>query len=87
MEVIITYLIFADRNNKHMIQEILDWGLLPNITFQMTFTTDKNKMKQFLQYNKADMIVTCTKAAALFLSKRGLKFIYVENNWKKGIGR
>lgn len=68
-----------------MLQEILNWGNLPNITFQMTFTTDKNKMNQFLQYNKADMIVSCSRPSAFFLSKRGLKFVYVENNWKKGI--
>lgn len=69
-----TYLIFADKNNKRMLQEILDWGQLPNITFQMTFTTDKQKMKQFLQYNKADMIVIAgNKAAFNFLKARGEK--------------
>ena len=66
-----------------MLQEIITWGQLKTVSFEMTLTTDEKKMEYFLFGKKYDMIITAdNKEASKFLTQKNIKFAIM--NPKKG---
>ena len=79
-------LILADKKNKTMLQQILDWGKFQDvIKFQMTFTTDKKKIDDIIKYGKYDFIISSTELMSKHLQESGKRFIKMNKSWERGM--
>ena len=74
-------LIFADKRNKRVCQELLDWAKTTHIRFTLTFTTDKDKMESVLKYTKYSIIVSFNRPANFYLNKKNIKCISINDSW------
>ncbi len=74
-----TIIIFSSIKNKALLQEILDWGKVSHIKFQMYFTL--RNVESILK-QKYSFIVATEISQARALKKAGYKVILIENEWK-----
>lgn len=72
-------IIFTTLKNKTLLQQILNWGSVSHVKFQMYFTGKNfsNILKQ-----KHDIIITTEKFIARRLKNEGYKVVLVEKEWR-----
>lgn len=76
-------LLFADKNNKALLQELLNWSKYNNLSFLMCLSTDSKKIQDYLDnfYEENNtLLVSFHRSASLYLAKKSLKFKELELN-------
>lgn len=78
-------LIFANKDDKKTLQQVLNWSNQTHIRFQMTFVTNEKQINQLLYKFNDKLIVVNEPKTARILKKLKKRFLFIKGDWYKGV--
>lgn len=78
-------IIFANKNHKTLLQECLNWSKNSHIRFQMYFTKDAKHINRLILNQDDKLIFVNDLKVAKILKKAKRKFVFIKNDWSKGL--